>query len=96
MAVFGLRRKAPREYRSTHAVIVSVGSSNDQPGQDAVIIRLRLRVEGDEGYEVTVRWRVPTGSLGGVREGRSVPVRVDTADRDRVEPAWGGAAWSAI
>ena len=94
--MLGFRRKPPRSYRSAHATIVSVGSSNDQPGQDAVIIRLRVRVEDDQPYEATVRWWVPTGSLGGVREGRKVPVRIDTADRERVEPAWGGATWSAI
>lgn|GEM_PF-6817568 len=92
------RRRPPRELAGGHATIVAVGRSNDQPAQDAVIVRVRLRVERDgaEPYGCTVRWLVPTGSLGGLREGRRVPVRVDVAEREHVEPAWGGASWSAI
>ena len=92
------RHDPPRELVSAHATIVAVGRSNDQPEQDAVIVRVRVRVEPTDGepHEATVRWLVPTGSLGGLAEGKRVAVRWDPADADHIEPAWGGATWSKI
>lgn len=48
-----------------------------------------------DGSAATVWWWVPTGSIGGLREGATIPVRIDITDPQRIDPPWGGARWAA-
>jgi hypothetical protein len=92
-------READRmsDARQARARIVEVGASNVQEARQSVVVRLRLEViePASEPRGVTVAWEVQQAQLGQLIPGAELPVRVDSAEPDRIHPGVGWASWSA-
>ncbi len=84
--------------RPARVEVIQVGKSAPQVRNGTVIVKLRLKVTPQDGgpYEVSEIWNVQSAQMGRVQPGQSLAARIDADDPQKVYPAEGWAAWSAL
>lgn len=95
---FWRRQREPEVLRPGRATVLTVGSSLTKPAQQRLDVRLRVRVELDDGerYEVTTAWSIDHAQAARVQEGRVLKVDVVDGRPEEVRPRDSWATWDPI